>query len=132
MRPLSTIIALCISVAPGFGQSDAVTGDSLEKYWKELETNRSSSLAHYRIAEIYFQQKNYQAAANKFREALNGNLQPSWVEALSHVQLSAIFNLSGQFDRAENEYRLAERLNPPAAKADGTATPALQKTEPEY
>jgi hypothetical protein len=55
--------------------------------WKNTEWRFKSthpvSLAHYRIAEIDFQQKNYQAA----------------------VSLGAIFNLSGQFDRAENEYR---------------------------
>jgi len=147
MRPLFAIIALCISVALGFGQSDASAGDSLEKYRKELETNRSSSLAHYRIAEIFFQQKNYQSAANEFRQALNGDLQPPWVEALSHVHLGAIFNLSGQFDRAENEYRLAKTTDrapaktaddpplPPGAYSAGKrviAPQPLQKTEPEY
>jgi len=76
MRALSTIIALCISVGPGFGQSDPGAGISLEKYRTALQINPSSSLAHYRIAEIYFQQKNYQSAANEFREALNGDLQP--------------------------------------------------------
>jgi TonB family protein len=135
MRPLFATIAFCITVALGFGQSDGVTGDSLEKYRKELETNRSSSLAHYRIAEIYFKQKNYQAAANEFREALNGDLQPDWVEILSHVSLGAIFNLSGQFDRAENEYRLAQTFSRSAPQATANSVVArqlLQKTEPEY
>jgi TonB family protein len=145
MRPLSAIIAFCTCVTLGFGQSDA--GASLEKYRKELETNRSSSLAHYRIAEIYFQQKNYQSAANEFREALNGDLQPPWVEAQSHINLGTIFNVSGQLDRAQNEYRLAQAINPNPANtsdnpplspgvylvANGVSAPQpLQKTEPEY
>jgi TonB family protein len=135
MRPLSAIFALCISMALGFGQSDPDAGISLEKYRTALQINPSSSLAHYRIAEIYFQQKNYEAAANEFREALNGDLQPDWVEALSHVSLGAIFNLSGQFDRAENEYRLAKTSNRPAPKATANSVVAsqlVQKTEPEY
>jgi TonB family protein len=135
MRPLSATIAFCISAALGFGQSDPGTGISLEKHRTALQINPSSSLAHYRIAEIYFQQKNYQAAANEFREALNGDLQPSWVESLSHVQLGMIFNLSGQFDRAENEYRLAQTSSRPAPKAAANSVVArqlLQKTEPEY
>ena len=30
--------------------------------------NRNSSLAHYRVAEVFFLQKNYQSAANAYRE----------------------------------------------------------------
>jgi TonB family protein len=68
MRPLFAIAALCTCVALVFGQSDA--SNALEKYRKELQTNPSSSLAHYRIGEIFLKQKNYQSAANEFREAL--------------------------------------------------------------
>ena len=135
MRPLSAIAALCTCAALGFGQSDA--GDSLEKYRKELETNRASSLAHFRIGEIFLKQKNYQSAANEFREALNGDLQPAWVEAQSHMSLGAIFELSGQSDRALNEYQLATRTTrqaPGAVQAGSGVVPPqlLQKTEPEY
>ena len=135
MRPLSATIALCTFAALLFGQSDPGAGISLEKYRTALQINPSSSLAHYRIAEIYFQEKNYQAAANEFREALNGDLQPSWVESLSHVQLGTIFNLSGQFDRAENEYRLAQTSNRPTPKAPANSvvtSQLVEKTEPEY
>ena len=135
MRPLSTTISFCTCAALLLGQSDPGAVISLEKYRTALQINPSSSLAHYRIAEIYFQQKTYQAAANEFREALNGDLQPDWVEALSHVSLGAIFNLSGQFDRAENEYRLAQASNRPTPKAavNSVVTSQLvQKTEPEY
>ena len=148
MRRLSAIAALCTSMALVFGQSDA--SDSLEKYRKELETIRSSSLAHYRIGEIFLKQKNYQSAANEFREALSGDLQPAWVEAQSHMSLGAIFELSGQSDRALNEYQLATQAiirNPANAPAAPPLPPLptlnqvlnvvvppqiLQKTEPEY
>jgi len=148
MRPLSAIAALCTCMALVFGQSDA--SDSLEKYRQELETNRSSSLAHYRIGEIFLKQKNYQSAANEFREALSGDLQPTWVEAQSHMSLGAIFELSGQSDRALNEYQLATQAiirnpaNAPAApplpplpalnQVGNVVVPSqiLQKTEPEY
>jgi aminopeptidase N len=39
-------------------------GDALKEYQKALETNRNSSLANYRIAEVFFLQQNWQAAAN--------------------------------------------------------------------
>ena len=84
-------------------------GDALKEYQKALETTRNSSLAHYRIAEVYFLQNNYQAAANEFREALNGDLDPKWTEVWARIHLGMIFDITGQRDRAVNEYNLAIR-----------------------
>jgi len=83
--------------------------EALQQYQKALETNRTSSLAHYRIAEVYFFQNNFQPAANEFREALNGDLEPKWTEVWSHINLGKIFDITGQRDRAVNEYNLAMR-----------------------
>ena len=83
--------------------------EALQQYQKALETNRTSSLAHYRIAEVYFLQNNFQPAANEFREALNGDLQPKWTEVWAHINLGKIFDITGQRDRAVNEYNLAMR-----------------------
>ena len=84
-------------------------GDALKEYQKALEAGRTGSLAHYRIAEVFFLQNNYQAAANEFREALNGDLQPKWTEVWSHIHLGKIFDITGQRERAVNEYKQAER-----------------------
>jgi tetratricopeptide (TPR) repeat protein len=84
-------------------------GDALKEYQKALETTRNSSLAHYRIAEVNFLQSSYQNAANEFREALNGDLEPKWTEVWSRINLGKIFDISGQRDRAVNEYNLAIR-----------------------
>ncbi len=84
-------------------------GDALKEYQKALETNRTGSLAHYRIAEVYFLQSNYQSAANEFREVLNGDLQPKWTEVWSQITLGKIFDITGQRERAVNEYKQAER-----------------------
>src|SRR5436190_7423 len=84
-------------------------GDALKEYQKALEANRNGSLAHFRIAETFFKQGNYQAAANEFREALNGDLQPKWIEVWSHINLGYIFDITGQRERAVNEYKQAER-----------------------
>ncbi|HEV2445155.1 MAG TPA: M1 family aminopeptidase [Candidatus Sulfopaludibacter sp.] len=83
--------------------------DGLKEYQKALETKRNSSLAHYRIAEVYFLQSNYQPAANEFREALNGDLEPKWTEVWARINLGKIFDITGQRDRAVNEYNLAIR-----------------------
>jgi len=93
-------VALCSSksIPPGF-----------ETYCRDLETNAHSSLAHYRIAELLFLQNNRQSAANEFREALSGNLDPKWIEVWAHIGLGKIFEVTGPRDRALNEYKQARR-----------------------
>jgi aminopeptidase N len=83
--------------------------EALREYQKALETQRNNSLAHYRIAEVYFLQNNYQSAANEFREALNGDNEPKWTDVWSHIRLGQIFDITGQRDRAVNEYQQAQR-----------------------
>jgi tetratricopeptide (TPR) repeat protein len=84
-------------------------GEALKQYQKALETSRTSALAHYRIAEVYFLQNNYQQAANSFRDALAGDIDPKWTEVWSHINLGKIFDITGQRERAVNEYNLAIR-----------------------
>jgi aminopeptidase N len=84
-------------------------GDALKEYQKALEVNRGSSLAHYRVGEIFFLQNNYQSAANEFRESLNGDLDPKWTEVWAHINLGKIFDITGQRERAVNEYNQAIR-----------------------
>jgi len=83
--------------------------EALNEYKKALDVKRNSSLAHYRTAEAYFKQGNYQAAANEFREALSGDLEPKWTEVWSHINLGMIYDITDQRDRAVNEYKLAQR-----------------------
>jgi predicted negative regulator of RcsB-dependent stress response len=84
---------------------------ALDQFNKALEVNKNSSLAHYRIAEVFFLQRNLQAAANAYREALNGDGEPRWTEVWSHIQLGKIFDMTGQRERATNEYRQAIQTN---------------------
>ena len=96
------------------GQGMVEQGDlaaALQEFQKSLDANKHSSLAHYRIAEVFFLQKNYQAAANAYRESLNGDGEPRWTEVWSHIQLGKIFDITGQRERATNEYRQALQTN---------------------
>jgi len=96
------------------GQQLVAQGDltgALAEYQKALDENKSSSLANYRIAEIFFMQRNYQASANSFRDALRGDGDPRWTEVWSHIHLGYIFDVTGQRERAVNEYRLAIQTN---------------------
>ncbi len=94
----------------GLTQQGDLAGALLE-FNKALQVNKNSSLAHYRIAEVFFLQKNYQASANAYRESLNGDGEPRWTEVWSHLQLGKIFDITGQRDRAVNEYRQALQTN---------------------
>ena len=94
----------------GRGEEMAQRGDfyeAIQEYQRALDTQKNSSLAHFRMAEASFLQKNYQAAASAFREALDGDLEPRWVEVWSHLYLGKIFDLSGQRERAISQYSLA-------------------------
>ncbi|MGB7333960.1 MAG: M1 family aminopeptidase [Terriglobales bacterium] len=105
-------IKLRSSILRGQGliqQSDLA--GALSEFNKALEVNKNSSLAHYRIAEVFFMQKNYQASANAYRESLNGDGEPRWTEVWSHLQLGKIFDVTGQRERAVNEYRQCLQTN---------------------
>ncbi len=105
---------LAVKVAVLRGQTLVAQGDltgALTEYQKALDANKNSSLAAYRIGEIFFTQHNYQSAANSFRDALRGDDDPKWTEVWSHVELGRIFDITGQRERAVNEYRLAVQTN---------------------
>lgn len=85
--------------------------EALAEFNKALEVNKNSSLAHYRIAEVFYLQRNFQSAANEYRDAINGDGEPRWTEVWSHIQLGKIFDVTGQRQRAVNEYRQAIQTN---------------------
>ena len=90
------------------GQQMAAGGDNasaIGEYRQALALNAISSLASYRLGDVYFDQRNYQAAANAYRDALRGDNDPKWIEAWSDLQLGKIFDASGQRDRAVNQYQ---------------------------
>lgn len=101
-----------VAVAIRKGEQFVDIGDynsALKEYQKALDVARNSSLAHFRIGQVHFLESNWSPAANEFREALNGDLEPKWTEVWSHIFLGKIFDVSDQRDRALNEYRQAAR-----------------------
>ena len=114
-----------IAVAIRRGEQFAAINDyqnALREFQKALEVNRNSSLAHYRIGDLFLRQNNYQSAANEFRSAINGDLDPKWTEVWSHVNLGKIFDVTGQRDRAVNEYKQALRTHDNTFGAQEEAT----------
>lgn len=98
------------------GEELAETGkyyDAVQQYQRALSIQPNRSLANFRMGEAFFYQKNYQASANAFREALQTVPEPSekWTEVWSHIYLGKIFDLLGQRERALNEYSKARQTN---------------------
>ena len=111
------------------GQQLVAQGDfpaALAEYQKALTVNPGSSLASYRTGEVLFTQRNYQAAANAYRDALRGDDEPKWTEVWSHIALGNIFDVTGQRDRAVNEYRQAVQTNDNTQGAVNQARAYLQ------
>ncbi|HEX4006973.1 MAG TPA: M1 family aminopeptidase [Acidobacteriaceae bacterium] len=111
---------LQVRVAILRGQQLAAQGDTagaLQQYQNALKANPQSSLASYRIGELLFSMRNYQAAVNSYRDCLNGDDEPRWTEVWSHIAVGKIFDMTGQRDRAIQEYRQALQTNDNTAGA---------------
>jgi aminopeptidase N len=100
---------------------------AIDQYRKVLQQNQNNSLAHYRIGDILFTLHNYNASLEEFQDALNGDLQPKWVEVWSYLKIGEIFDATGQRDRALNEYERALHTNDNTQGALDLANRYIQK-----
>ena len=107
--------------------------DAVAQYQKALSIQPGRPLANFRMGEAFFYQKNYQAAANAFRETLQNVPEPSekWTEVWSHIYLGEIFDLLGQRERAVNEYSKAKQTNDNTGGAQARADQLIKKPHSE-
>src|SRR6201982_4333517 len=107
------------------GRSYAAIG----QYQRALSMQPNRPLANFRMGEAFFYQKNYQAAANAFRESAQTVPEPSekWTEVWGHLYLGMIFDLLGQRERAVNEYSKAKQTNDNTGSAQQTADRYIKK-----
>jgi hypothetical protein len=97
--------------------------DAIQQYAQALDLQKNQGLAQFRMGEVFFYQKNYQASANAFRGALDGDIDPAdkWIEVWSHIYLGKIFDVSGDRTRAVNEYSRAQQTNDDTGGAQAEA-----------
>jgi tetratricopeptide (TPR) repeat protein len=122
--------AVRVAVAIRRGEMFVETTDfseALKEYQRALDVNRNSSLANYRVGEVFLLQDNYQSAANSFREALNGDLDPKWIEVWAHINLGKIYDITNQRERARNEFQLAIRTKDNTQGAQEEAAKYIDK-----
>ena len=103
--------------------------NAIGEYQRALSIQPNRPLANFRMGEAFFYQKNYQAAANAFREALQTVPEPSekWTEVWGHIYLGKIFDLLGQRARAVNEYSKAKQTNDDTGGAQQITEQLLKK-----
>jgi aminopeptidase N len=101
--------------------------EAIKQYRTVLDQNKNSSLAHYRIGDVLFKLHDYSAAMESFRAALNGDLDPKWIDVWSHLTLGKIFDVTGQRDRALNEYQRALQTRDNSQGALDEANRYMQK-----
>ena len=107
--------------------------DAVAQYQRALAIQPNRPLANFRMGEAFFYQKNYQASANAFREALQTVPEPAekWTEVWSHIYLGKIFDLLAQRERAVNEYSKAKQTNDNTGGAQQVAEGFLKKAYTE-
>ena len=124
----SSDVKLRASILRGMAmQQQGDLSGALTEFNKALDLNKNSSFAHYRIAEVFFFQRNYQSSANAYRAALDGDGDPRWTEVWSRIQLGKIFDITGQRERAVGQYRQALQTNDNTFGALEEARKYLQK-----
>ncbi len=101
-----TVLVSCFSLVPAFSQSPHDC-NAQKDCQAVVDANPQNSLVHYRLGQIFFQNKQWQLAADEFREALRGDRDPEWTVVWSHISLGKIFDATRQRERALNEYRMA-------------------------
>ena len=82
--------------------------EAIRAYDEALKLSPRRSVVRYKLGEIFFEQYNLQSAANSFREALNGDIDPKWIETWCYIYLGKIYDILGQRERAMAEYTKAQ------------------------
>ena len=119
---LSPELRVAIQISRGEDLADdGRFNDAIDEYQAAVDEDRLSSLAFFRMGEALFELGNLQAAANVLTEALNGDLEPTWVEAWAYINKGKIYDIRGQRERAVNEYQRAVNTRDDAYGAQAEA-----------
>jgi tetratricopeptide (TPR) repeat protein len=124
---ITTDMTVDVQIARGdelrkFGQPT----EAIVEYQKAIELKKRSSLAFFRMGEVFLDQRSYQSASNSFREALNGDLEPKWIEVWAHINLGKVYDVLGQRERALREYQQALDTNDNSQGAQELARKLIQ------
>jgi aminopeptidase N len=95
-----------------------------EQFRSAIKLSSRSSLAWYNLGLLYMEQRNWSKARDAFTEALNGDLQPSWLEVWSYIKRGNSYDAEDNRERAVAEYN--------KAKDNGGTYNGAQRTVEKY
>ena len=105
---LSPDIKVAVSINRGEEfMNEGRFNDAMDQFQDAIDQSPRSSLASFRMGEAMFELGNVTPAASNFRNALDGDLKPKWVEVWAHINLGKIYDSRGDHDRAISEYQKA-------------------------
>jgi len=107
--------------------NDGEYNRAIDEFQKAIDIEARNSLALFRMGEALFELGNLQLAANVFRDALNGDLTPKWIEVWAYINLGKIFDIRGQRPRALAEYQKAVNTGDDAYGAQADAKKYLNE-----
>jgi tetratricopeptide (TPR) repeat protein len=100
-----------------------------------LKLDKSNSWVYYNLGLLYMEQRNWQLALDSFQAAIDGNLNPSWIEAWARIKRGNAYDARGMRAQAVNEYNKAVQTginydNAQAAAKKFIATPYNPRETP--
>ena len=99
---------------------------TLPEYENDLKANPRSSLANYCGGELLLALGGYQASVTAYRASLAGDGDATWTKVWSHIEVGKIFDLTGQRERAVDQYQQALRTGDNTGNAMELARDLLQ------
>jgi tetratricopeptide (TPR) repeat protein len=86
---------------------EGLYAEAQQQFEAALKLDRSNSWVYYNLGLLYLEQRNWQPALDNLDAALNGTLQPSWIEAWAHIKKGNAYDAKGERNRAVYEYNKA-------------------------
>lgn len=125
---MSPDIRVAVHISRGEDLADAGEWNAaISEYQAAVDLDRLSSLAFFRMGEALFELNALPSAADMFREALNGDLEPTWIEVWSYINIGKIYDLRIQRERALIEYQKAVNTADDAYGAQAEAQAHIER-----
>ncbi|HEY9233207.1 MAG TPA: M1 family aminopeptidase, partial [Blastocatellia bacterium] len=75
-----------------------------EQFRQAIKLSPRSSMAWYNLGLLYMDQRNWQKARDALTQALDGDLEPSWIEVWSYIKRGNTYDADDNRERAVAEY----------------------------
>ena len=79
-------------------------GEAEQQLRQAIKLSPRSSLAWYNLGLLYFEQRNWSKARDAFTQAIDGDLEPSWIEVWSYIKRGNSYDAEDNRERAVAEY----------------------------